>query len=54
VRFRRFGSLPMRFPIRWFWEAIDFKIRHKLLILLVTPAGFEPATFSLEGCCSIP
>ena len=27
---------------------------HKLLILLATPAGFEPATFSLEGCCSIP
>src|SRR5580700_8190798 len=26
----------------------------KLLILLATPAGFEPATFSLEGCCSIP
>ena len=22
--------------------------------LLATPAGFEPATFSLEGCCSIP
>ena len=21
---------------------------------LATPAGFEPATFSLEGCCSIP
>ncbi len=26
----------------------------KLLNLLATPAGFEPATFSLEGCCSIP
>ena len=25
-----------------------------LLKLLATPAGFEPATFSLEGCCSIP
>ena len=24
------------------------------LNLLATPAGFEPATFSLEGCCSIP
>ena len=24
------------------------------MILLATPAGFEPATFSLEGCCSIP
>jgi hypothetical protein len=23
-------------------------------IELATPAGFEPATFSLEGCCSIP
>jgi hypothetical protein len=21
---------------------------------MATPAGFEPATFSLEGCCSIP
>ena len=21
-------------------------------IELATPAGFEPATFSLEGCCS--
>jgi hypothetical protein len=21
---------------------------------VATPAGFEPATFSLEGCCSIP
>jgi hypothetical protein len=27
---------------------------NKPLILLATPAGFEPATFSLEGCCSIP
>jgi hypothetical protein len=27
---------------------------HNLLKLLATPAGFEPATFSLEGCCSIP
>src|SRR5580704_3634331 len=26
----------------------------RTLILLATPAGFEPATFSLEGCCSIP
>jgi hypothetical protein len=26
----------------------------KLLKNLATPAGFEPATFSLEGCCSIP
>jgi hypothetical protein len=26
----------------------------KCAILLATPAGFEPATFSLEGCCSIP
>jgi hypothetical protein len=26
----------------------------KYPILLATPAGFEPATFSLEGCCSIP
>jgi hypothetical protein len=23
-------------------------------LLVATPAGFEPATFSLEGCCSIP
>jgi hypothetical protein len=23
------------------------------LISLATPAGFEPATNSLEGCCSI-
>ncbi len=23
-------------------------------IEMATPAGFEPATFSLEGCCSIP
>ena len=22
--------------------------------LVATPAGIEPATFSLEGCCSIP
>ena len=27
-------------------------ICHKSLIYLTTPAGFEPATFSLEGCCS--
>jgi hypothetical protein len=26
----------------------------KYLRSLATPAGFEPATFSLEGCCSIP
>ena len=26
----------------------------KHLKSLATPAGFEPATFSLEGCCSIP
>ena len=26
---------------------------HKLLFLLATPAGFEPATPSLEGWCSI-
>jgi hypothetical protein len=26
----------------------------KCPVLLATPAGFEPATFSLEGCCSIP
>jgi hypothetical protein len=26
----------------------------KPLCYLATPAGFEPATFSLEGCCSIP
>ena len=29
-------------------------VRTNILILLATPAGFEPATFSLEGCCSIP
>jgi hypothetical protein len=23
-------------------------------MMVATPAGFEPATFSLEGCCSIP
>src|SRR4051794_11053135 len=25
---------------------------HKPLKSMATPAGFEPATFSLEGCCS--
>jgi hypothetical protein len=29
------------------------KIRHNYLILLATPAGFEPATYCLEGSCSI-
>ena len=37
-----------------FWEAIGVKMCLKSLNLLATPAGFEPATFSLEGCCSIP
>src|SRR6516162_2737125 len=24
------------------------------VLIVASPAGFEPATFSLEGCCSIP
>ena len=37
-----------------FWETFCGQIGFKSLNLLATPAGFEPATFSLEGCCSIP
>jgi hypothetical protein len=37
-----------------FWEDSSREKCKKLLVLLATPAGFEPATFSLEGCCSIP
>jgi hypothetical protein len=41
-------------PFRKIWEARATKNAAKYLKLLATPAGFEPATFSLEGCCSIP
>src|SRR5215207_10932944 len=31
----------------------DAKVEHKALKLLATPAGLEPATYCLEGSCSI-
>jgi hypothetical protein len=38
-----------------FYGEICFsKFLAKYLILLATPAGIEPATNSLEGCCSNP
>jgi hypothetical protein len=38
-----------------FCNAISTKLVEKLFYFseLATPAGIEPATFSLEGCCSI-
>jgi hypothetical protein len=36
--------LPMRFPIGFFWEAGRLALCVKSLILLVSPAGFEPTT----------
>jgi hypothetical protein len=39
-RFDNFGRKPL--------------MRKEVKMRLATPAGFEPATFSLEGCCSIP
>jgi hypothetical protein len=36
------------------WEHLQGLECRNTHILLATPAGFEPATFSLEGCCSIP
>jgi hypothetical protein len=45
--------LPNPFPIAIFGVSKSY---HKSLIFLATPAGLEPATFSLEGtcgCCSI-
>jgi hypothetical protein len=35
-------------------DACVAQFADRLLIEVATPAGFEPATFSLEGCCSIP
>jgi len=53
-------SLPKEFlsashvlPRCIFWEASWLIKCKKCLILLATPAGFEPATPSLEGWCSI-
>jgi hypothetical protein len=39
-------------PSGVFWETRAIFILTKLLFLLATPAGFEPATPSLEGWCS--
>jgi hypothetical protein len=36
-----------------FGEDLPSCPQDKPLIALATPAGLEPATFSLEGCCSI-
>ena len=47
-------SSSHRLPKAKSWEVLSAKKCNKYLILLATPAGFEPATFSLEGCCSIP
>jgi hypothetical protein len=55
VHLVRIGDfIAIRLPIADFWEGLRAHTNDKLLILLATPAGFEPATFSLEGCCSIP
>jgi hypothetical protein len=52
-------------PFRSALSRIGYLARHSILcrklleylglfvLLLATPAGIEPATFSLEGCCSI-
>src|ERR1022692_1409255 len=40
-------------PRARFRKAAHGKIRHNTLKILATPAGFEPATPSLEGWCSI-
>ena len=43
---------PQRYP-RAFLEVFALNGRAvNILNSLATPAGFEPATFSLEGCCS--
>ena len=36
-----------------FWHHYRNFHRCKLLAISVIPVGFEPATHSLEGCCSI-
>jgi hypothetical protein len=46
--------LPLALPQSIFTNRFAVFTADKCLILLATPAGFEPATFSLEGCCSIP
>jgi hypothetical protein len=46
------ANLPMVFPVAFpgkIWRQIH---SYNLLIYLATPAGIEPATFSLEGCCA--
>jgi hypothetical protein len=45
---------PRRYPDTILRTKDATEVRSKSLELLATPAGFEPATFSLEGCCSIP
>ena len=45
---------PRRYPDTIVRTEDATEVRSKSLELLATPAGFEPATFSLEGCCSIP
>jgi hypothetical protein len=32
---------------------LEYQLLSNALILLATPVGIEPTTFSLEGCCSI-
>lgn len=43
---------PKRYPER-LQPSVDNVDFHKYLIIMATPAGFEPATSRLEGECSI-
>ena len=47
-------KLPYHFPKLTLGKFLIPDFPFKLLILLATPGGLEPPTFSLEGCCSNP
>ena len=51
VKARDFKSLVSTyFTIR---AAVTLLFLNMLLLIVASPTGFEPVTYSLEGCCSI-
>src|SRR5438445_7723764 len=56
-RLRLAAASPVRTELWvnvWLLLIAEHEISRKPLKSLASPAGFEPATHSLEGCCSSP
>jgi hypothetical protein len=49
----RVEAASLLLPKRKFWEAEHHRSWRKYLNFLAIPAGLEPATYCLEGSCSI-